>query len=259
MAHRDRRLCPEWVISNFSDVDVAKDRGWFVEYRPYSSFIHCGRRKEVIGIGTVELPVMMSWHEGTGLSQGHGTLRLEYVLHCPDSLCNTIGSNIYSGMRSHDGGTSGVLLDRDERVMACYTTKPHIKHWWTVVLRNPPDGYFFGSSAFRSTDVSVDTSWPLDEREKFELSLEPQDRENYLAYLGAEKVEEETATLSNDATIRETDHHTDDENQNDGQEQAQDEGEDEEMGGISAHVSQPDSAPSQPAVSQPPGHSSGSS
>ncbi|KAI5464228.1 hypothetical protein BGZ63DRAFT_401194 [Mariannaea sp. PMI_226] len=165
--------CPSWVYSNHSDTHVAKDRSWFGDdYLHFESFFDdmMGFASHVVGVGTVVLPVETQ-PTATGLAR-HGTLRLEKVLHCPDSLCNIIGNPIHDShivVIGPFGTHGGEVLDPSTRLPVAYFTRaseevslPQLK------LSEPPIGPVVGLSPFRSSRAyMIHAFWPSSERARF--------------------------------------------------------------------------------------------
>ncbi|KAI1497526.1 hypothetical protein F5X99DRAFT_413012 [Biscogniauxia marginata] len=60
--HTAPNLCPDWIFSNNSDAYVCKNREWFGECHPFRSAATApfGTQLEILGIGTVDLPVKRS-------------------------------------------------------------------------------------------------------------------------------------------------------------------------------------------------------
>ena len=77
-------MSQDWVWSNNSNVSVAKDRGWFTSYTPFTSHfsrLMGGDQVPVAGIGSVSIPVRVS--TDTRGKKTHGTLVIDNVLHAP--------------------------------------------------------------------------------------------------------------------------------------------------------------------------------
>ncbi|KAK3334197.1 hypothetical protein B0T19DRAFT_148129 [Cercophora scortea] len=92
--------CPDWVVSLDCDVHIARDRAWFgKDYVPYTTTVVPSPPSQspplqVVGIGTVLLPLEFSPHQKDKDRRKHGTLTLETVLHVPSAPYNIIGSPI---------------------------------------------------------------------------------------------------------------------------------------------------------------------
>ncbi|KAE9979852.1 hypothetical protein BLS_009405 [Venturia inaequalis] len=87
-------LCPDWVWSTGSNMNIAKDRAWFRHYTPLreESFVtdtlNGSCRLPVIGFGTVEITTQCP----PGSDYAKTTILLENVLHVPSSRCNIMGA-----------------------------------------------------------------------------------------------------------------------------------------------------------------------
>lgn len=86
-------LCPDWIISNNSNVNTAVDRGWFTSYTPYQTHlvddVFGGPPTAVHGIGSVEIRVLK--HKVNKGQRSHRTIILHDVLHVPTYPCNVLG------------------------------------------------------------------------------------------------------------------------------------------------------------------------
>lgn len=155
--------CPAWVFASGSNVDVAKDRSWFVTYVPFRSKIVPsvvgGEELAVHGVGAAEIPVKI--RHGV-----HRKLHLEGVLHVPDMLCNIVGPglmqyNISLGGRSD--GCSGLVEDRNGPVAA------RLKQFGLLSglqLSGPPVGPTTGPSPFEpGMHYWIRATWPEAEGE----------------------------------------------------------------------------------------------
>ncbi|TLS20966.1 uncharacterized protein PpBr36_10887 [Pyricularia pennisetigena] len=82
-------ICPDWVFCISSNVHVCRDRAWFVDYTPFSTYVSCDPSSPdlgVVGVGTVLVPV-----ESTPGAAAPTHLRLVSVLHAPSARVNLIG------------------------------------------------------------------------------------------------------------------------------------------------------------------------
>ncbi|KAE9979690.1 hypothetical protein EG328_000740 [Venturia inaequalis] len=87
-------ICPDWIWSTGSNMNIAKDRAWFRHYTPLreESFVtdtlNGSCRLPVIGFGTVEITTQCP----PGSDYAKTTILLENVLHVPSSRCNIMGA-----------------------------------------------------------------------------------------------------------------------------------------------------------------------
>ncbi|PVH94334.1 hypothetical protein DM02DRAFT_693378 [Periconia macrospinosa] len=130
-AYSDIPLCPTWACLTNSNVHVAKDRGWFKTYTPFTSQINTtplfasSTYLPVNGIGTVEIPTRRSPNRSGEAS--HGSILLHGVLHVPDSICNFISipkmlpdGCVYSTCPHASGKSKGTIKDRQDRNKAYF-------------------------------------------------------------------------------------------------------------------------------------------
>jgi hypothetical protein len=85
-------------LSPTSNVRIARDREWFVEYHPYRTHASHGNfgYLKAVGIGVVETPVEKS-PPGSG-PENHAKLRLHHVLRVQTALYNILGAAFYLGL-----------------------------------------------------------------------------------------------------------------------------------------------------------------
>ncbi|KAL2128193.1 hypothetical protein VTI74DRAFT_9529 [Chaetomium olivicolor] len=164
-------LCPDWVLSNNSDVHVARDRAWFSTYRPFRTFANAfmpGSQLEAIGIGDVRLPVkLFPKRSGAG---AHGTLHLRNVLHVPTNVCNIIGgpqTGDYDCMQLGgvgDNGRDAVITTQDGRRLGYFV----LRQFWVLRLSGPPLGPVVGPSLLKpGTSYLIHAFWPDSERRRW--------------------------------------------------------------------------------------------
>ncbi|PMB67935.1 hypothetical protein BM221_006110 [Beauveria bassiana] len=176
--------CPAWVFSPESNAHRAKDRSWFGDdYQTISSALSLQRRSsdslqlEVIGIGTVELPVKRR-PDARG-AQSHGVLRLRNVLHVPSGLCNVVGGKAllaadYLVRRGPGGGGIREISDKNGGAVA-YLHQPNARlggRHLQVRLSGPPIGPRLGPSPFvKGESYSFSARWHDDAREQVMRTL----------------------------------------------------------------------------------------
>ncbi|KAK1773110.1 hypothetical protein QBC45DRAFT_428439 [Copromyces sp. CBS 386.78] len=90
-----KRLRSDWLVSYESNFSVAKDREWFTSYAAFDSYVldHKGVLMEVLGIGSVTLPVKRSTSnsfDDEDPTQSTGEVTLQQVLHVPKAVCNMV-------------------------------------------------------------------------------------------------------------------------------------------------------------------------
>ncbi|EMD88489.1 hypothetical protein COCC4DRAFT_35186 [Bipolaris maydis ATCC 48331] len=192
-AKNDMPICPDWVWLNNSNVHVAKDRGWFKTYTPFTSTIRHSiftshGHLPVLGVGTVEIPTKRSPNRSGKTS--YGSLYLKQVLHVPGFVCNVIGYSIitsdgYSVVTKIDPIKKGTIKDTQGKNMAYFDPKGRL---FNVKVRNQPGGPKLGPSPLRKYacymlscewDSSEQQRW-LDHRAECSLSTNP-------SYTDAEK------------------------------------------------------------------------
>ncbi|KAF1730989.1 hypothetical protein CRV24_009061 [Beauveria bassiana] len=177
--------CPAWVFSPESNAHRAKDRSWFGDdYQTISSALSLQRRSsdslqlEVIGIGTVELPVKRR-PDARG-AQSHGVLRLRNVLHVPSGLCNVVGGKAllaadYLVRRGPGGGGIREISDKNDGAVVAYLHQPNARlggRHLQVRLSGPPIGPRLGPSPFvKGESYSFSARWHDDAREQVMRTL----------------------------------------------------------------------------------------
>ena len=119
-------LCPDWILSNNSNVNTAVDRGWFTTYTPYNTYtiddVFGGNPTAVYGIGTVTIQVLK--HKVNKGKRSQRTITLHDVLHTPTSICNIVGRPFLvenEGIMSFD---DGVLRKQDGSIIALFEPRP---------------------------------------------------------------------------------------------------------------------------------------
>ncbi|KAK4459477.1 hypothetical protein QBC42DRAFT_274406 [Cladorrhinum samala] len=165
-------LCPDWVLSSGSNVHVARDREWFVEYHPWKTTVagRLGDAMDVIGIGVVEVPVKRSPRRSGPTA--HGKLRLHNVLHAPSGICNILGSPAtgdYAGFKfgASEDGSQGAIVDANDRQIA-YLVNPQYSGLLVLRLSGPPVGPVVGPSRFeKGAMYMIGVTWTDAERQKW--------------------------------------------------------------------------------------------
>ncbi|KAI0138649.1 hypothetical protein F4776DRAFT_619328 [Hypoxylon sp. NC0597] len=164
-------LSPDWVLSITSDAHCCADMGWFSEYTPFPSEVtnYFDTKVQVIGIGTVELPVKKSPKKSGNNS--HGTLRLTDVLHIPDAEVNIIGQPIvkqypYTTFNYGKVKHQGAIRDMRGRQIAYMSLNSH--NLLALRLSGPPMGPKVGRSKLEpNSDYAFHISWPDGERRRW--------------------------------------------------------------------------------------------
>lgn len=156
-AHEPHHRHTDWIISNNSNVHVAKHRECFKSYIPFDSLTTSitGGSMRVLGLGDVHLEVHTE--------QGQSTLILHDVLHCPSATCNILGlAGLGRGYEMQLGGPDDSWL-RHTQTGTVYIVD-HVVLWklWLV-------GQEKGQSSLRPGGAYViQANWPKSERERFE-------------------------------------------------------------------------------------------
>ncbi|KAK8144378.1 hypothetical protein G3M48_005888 [Beauveria asiatica] len=167
--------CPAWVFSCESNAHRAKDRSWFGDdYQTISSALSLQRRScdslqlEVIGVGTVELPVKRR-PDARG-AQSHGVLRLRNVLHVPSGLCNVVGGKALLAdylVRRGPGGIREISDKNGGAVAYLHQPNARLGRHLQVRLSGPPIGPRLGPSPFvKGESYSFGACWHDDAREQ---------------------------------------------------------------------------------------------
>lgn len=168
-------LCPDWVFLCNANVNVAKDRGWFKTYTPFTStvdispFIRPQQHVPVLGIGTVE--VLTKRSPNTSGVSSHGSLLLHEVLHVPDSLCNIIGQPFmftdgYNPTIRVSTKSRGTIKDIEGKNVAYFDPKRPL---CTVKVRCPPNGPTLGPHALKKDALYVlGCLWDTAEKRKWQ-------------------------------------------------------------------------------------------
>lgn len=147
----------DWIISNNSDVHVAKHQEWFTNYtsfHPETTSILGGSMK-VLDVGDVHLEVRPE--------QGQPTLVLRNVLHCPSSTCNIFGlARMGEGYEMQLAGPDAFWL-RHLQTRTVYLLD-HVVLWKLLLM-----GQEKGQSSLSPAGMySIQVSWPKSERDRFE-------------------------------------------------------------------------------------------
>ncbi|KAF1913067.1 hypothetical protein BDU57DRAFT_457153, partial [Ampelomyces quisqualis] len=167
-------LCRDWVFLNNANVHVAKDRGWFKTYTPFTSMINASpfmdppQHLPVLGIGTVEIPTKRS--PNTSGVSSHGTLLLHEVLHVPDILCNIIGqplmfTNAYY-YTIYGTKSRGTIKDKKGKNVAYFDPKSPL---FAIKLRRPANGPSLGPHTLKRNRVyMLGCRWDESENRKWQ-------------------------------------------------------------------------------------------
>lgn len=156
---------------------VAKERGWFKTYTPFTSrvssvpFFGNGHDLPVLGICTVEIPTKSSPH--ASVSASNRSIVIHDVLHVPDSLCNFIGNPVMFANNYHvmtgvsTPKSKGVLRDSQGRNVAFFLPKSPLL---AVKLRRTPDGPRYGRHTLENdgTMYMLGCRWAPQEQRKWE-------------------------------------------------------------------------------------------
>ncbi|EUC50434.1 hypothetical protein COCMIDRAFT_81932 [Bipolaris oryzae ATCC 44560] len=157
-AHGTTPICPDWIFLDNSNVHVAKDRGWFMTYTPFNSYIKSSlfcspRYLPVLGVGTVRIPTKCSSTQ-SGISN-HSYLRLEQVLHVPGFICNVISSSVmisdgYNIQKHVSRRSKGAVKDRSGKQIAFFNRNtPH----YSIRVRSRPEGPRLGPHVLRKNGM----------------------------------------------------------------------------------------------------------
>jgi hypothetical protein len=160
---------------------VARDRFWYTTYAPFQTFMadFMGNRTEVIGVGTVQIPVEV-FPNRLG-PEAHGTLRLRNVLHAPASRCNIVGSHRtcdyariqIGGLEDGDSDQGAAILDGNGRRLGYFQVGDKVKLWF-LRLSQPPIGPVVGSSLLVGGPDAIHmiyASWTVTERRRWATAL----------------------------------------------------------------------------------------
>ena len=162
-------------IINTRFSSVAKDRGWFKTYTPFTStvdalpFFSSHGHIPVLGIGTVEIPTKRS--PNTSGVSSHGSILLHDVLYVPDALCNIIGQplmytdgyNVITGCGKNSRGT---IKDSQGKNVAYFDPKRPL---FVIKVRGPPSGPTLGPYALKKDALYVlGCRWDAAEKRKWQ-------------------------------------------------------------------------------------------
>ncbi|KAF2179012.1 hypothetical protein K469DRAFT_597352 [Zopfia rhizophila CBS 207.26] len=156
----NKMLCPDWVFANGSNVCVAKDRAWFTNYTPFSSYLGSiyGGEMRIAGIGTVKI--------STGPTS---VLRLDSVLHVPEAMCNVLGWPLVEAydVNVRWRSNSGTITNKDsEEVIACFQPGRPLM---TLAVLLAPLGYSLGPSVIKKEIMyAINAVWSHEERKRWE-------------------------------------------------------------------------------------------
>ena len=151
---------------------------------------------DVIGIGTVEIPIKRSPNlSGTA---AHGSLILENVLHVPSAMTNGIGQPlVQEGYTVQFGSNSnksmGAIKDPNGKNVAYFDPE---KKLYNIKLRNSPGLPPLGPSMMRKGENEdkiflLGFSWPAEERENVSRFLSQQPQEADVTHIGAANAQNE--------------------------------------------------------------------
>ncbi|TLD39694.1 hypothetical protein E2P81_ATG00681 [Venturia nashicola] len=143
IASPESPLYPDWSWSYNSNVHIAKDRAWFTEFTPFSSFIedvYTDDQQPVMGIGTVALHTHCTPESCPGQNgiKCNATLTLKHVLYVPSARCNVIGRprrdslNEYMVQMSLSGASNVTIQTLDGHAMACFDCNPLLDARWST-------------------------------------------------------------------------------------------------------------------------------
>lgn len=153
---------------------IAKDRAWFIDYRPFKSFVQNHRHKngckpfvrEVFGLGTVEIPIKTNL-KGSG-PKAHAKLRLTNVLHVPDHPCNILSGRDYELSTEYRGDYALMQLTESEtgKKQKGYLVR-FDSTFWQVKLSGAPHGPRRSKAPFVSNTLhhaQLSAHWPHEEQ-----------------------------------------------------------------------------------------------
>lgn len=172
-------LCPDWILSNNSNVNTAVDRGWFTTYTPYNTYtiddVFGGNPTPVYGIGTVTIQVLK--HKVNKGKRSQRTITLHDVLHTPTSICNTVGRPFLVENEGIMSFADGVLRSPDGSIIAFFEPRPirstHIagalagSGLLCLKLLHAPSIRFAASKLEPSFAYMIRATWPDAERMKY--------------------------------------------------------------------------------------------
>ncbi|KAF7672522.1 hypothetical protein GT037_009553 [Alternaria burnsii] len=170
----DSRLCPTWVFLSNANVHIAKDRGWFKTYTPFTSkvdpslFFNPGNHIPVLGTGTVEIPIKRS-PNSSGVSS-HASLLLHEVLHVPDFLCNVIGQPLwltdrYNPIIKSSTKSKGNIKDSEGKSVAYFHPGSPLL---AIKVRSPLDWPKLGPHALKKDRLyMLACQWAVSEKQRW--------------------------------------------------------------------------------------------
>lgn len=172
-------LCPDWVLSNNSNVSVAVDLAYFTSYTPFVTHIVnnavSSNTMHVSGIGTVELRVLK--HKVNKGKQSQRTITLHNVLHAPGLLCNILG---YPFLEESEGTLNFEdysLKRRDGSIVAQLELRPkqapqldgspESSGLPCLKLCRSPERAFAESKLEPGAAYFISVTWPQAERQRY--------------------------------------------------------------------------------------------
>jgi hypothetical protein len=174
-------LCPDWILSNNSNVHTAVDRGWFTSYTPFKTHlvdsVFDGPPTPVHGIGNVTIQALKDKvDKGT---QSQRTITLTNVLHTPGSICNILGRPFLVESKGEMSYGDGILSEPNGSVIVQFESTrqqspqlPGIPQMAGLLRLKPctgPNMTFAESKvAEPNTAYVIRATWPDSERAKYE-------------------------------------------------------------------------------------------
>ena len=172
-------LCPDWILSNNSNVHVAVNREWFTTYTPYKTHltnnIFDAPPMQVAGIGTVTIQTIK--HKVNKGKRSRRTITLQNVLHAPTSICGILGRPFLVENKGVLDFADMVLRRQDGSIIAMFESHRKQTARSAGVLQSPglprlklyhdPDITFAESKLKPDTAWIISVTWPQAERKKY--------------------------------------------------------------------------------------------
>ena len=163
----DFRHYIDWVFSKASNVSVAQDKEWFIDYQPFTSALDRakGGSARVLGIGTVSLPLRKYAYK-----RGTRNLVLHNVLYARELACNIVYSKdmLKDCEIDSDQEATGTFKEKSTGVIVGFLDCPVLPR--LRLKGQDPDRTVLANE--KSWDVSV--RWSEKERNRW-LASRPQD------------------------------------------------------------------------------------
>ncbi|KAF2400569.1 hypothetical protein EJ06DRAFT_521332 [Trichodelitschia bisporula] len=159
-------VCEDWVYASDSEVHVATQRQWFVDFKPIDSTAQCPKGTvHVAGIGTVELKVQTEAFR-------EGTLYLTSVLYIPELPINIIGQPIlvYHNVVTPQGLDSGGFTCNMQSTNVWSSFRPGYEVYLLNLAKAPAGTSRLAHSIQELVHAFEDeygVDWPDSEREKW--------------------------------------------------------------------------------------------